>query len=254
MKSVERALPYGLPDLTAELCDFLALPNLLQHGHLPKAEEMTGSSLKDKDALHRLWALGHYMFLSPDCRWRYFAYTQVNPEVLDLFSIEPTHLRAIYLPSDIPNSNLPVRDVVLLNPQITWLDQRMMLNLEGCGSIADGLVRMAIRRPRAVRLTGLVWSPSHDGISPIDTIVDGGFDSGGMEHEIAHLDGLTAISDAFIPRLLDGSTYDLEELIAQDPSLYVSARTRRNWEMYREECIFLSHQDAIELAQLLKSE
>lgn len=188
-------------DIDRGEADKLALTELVQHGSLPIAPEISIQDLDNQEKLLKVWWLGHLMFRSYLCRWRYFAYTQIPPTTLQDYKIGENLQRAIYIPSRLRNF-FPDSDLLILNPTITDTGQGNQINLEGCGSIYGGRAHMLITRPSNILLTGYTWSPRHNQTKQIKWRVQG-WDAGGMEHEEAHLNGCSALSQGYVDKIAD---------------------------------------------------
>lgn len=229
--SIENSRIYKVIESGLRLADDLAHTRLVQHGDLPYARELTDDQLLDDETLLRVWLLGHSMFHSQYCRWRYFAYTQIPEEVLSGWGISSEYTRAIYIPSK--NYGLPFSDVLLLNPNVQDIGNERDLHLEGCGSIDSGGVFMVMDRPHLISLTATIWSPWRNGDQnqfPIPYI--SGWDAGGMEHELAHLNGLTALDEPHRSRILDVRVNNLDDVIAQiQGQVDVTETVQKQWAM-----------------------
>lgn len=188
-------------DIDRGEADQLALTELVQHGSLPVAPEISPQDLDNQEDLLKAWWLGHLMFRSHICRWRYFAYTQIPPVTLQDYQIGANLQRAIYIPSRLKNI-FPDSDSLILNPTITHASQSSQINLEGCGSIYGGKAHMLIARPSDIWLTGYTWSPRQEQTKQIRWRIQG-WDAGGMEHEKAHLDGCSALSLGYVDKIAD---------------------------------------------------
>ncbi len=188
-------------DIDRGEADQLAQTELVQHGSLPIAPEISLQDLDNQENLLKVWWLGHLMFRSRLCRWRYFAYTQIPPATLQDHQIGENLQRAIYIPSRLKNF-FPDSDLLILNPTITDASQRSQINLEGCGSIYNGKAHMLIARPSDIWLTGYTWSPRHDQTKQIRWHIQG-WDAGGMDHEAAHLNGCSALSLGYVDKIAD---------------------------------------------------
>lgn len=196
----------------ARLRDLLETTNLVQSGELKPATEIPSPELLSKTDLGVLIGIGQGI-TRPYTNFAGIAFTEIPDFIFLEHEISPDLRRIIYFSSreasisdeeTEPNGQVP--GCLLINPVVTPISPKQQCIVEGCGSIEYGQLNMWVTRSHQIRLDTWIWGPAQ-GLSNqppqfVSLNISGRL-AGLLEHEDAHLNGLTAASESFRHRLVD---------------------------------------------------
>ncbi len=175
---------------------------LLEDGQIPVAEPIVDPEKLPLALLESLHGLGEAA-CTPFTRFYYIAYTQFDPEILKSWGIGEQHLRVVFGSAEPGrNDDFDFRGYVLINPVITPTSEAVQCISEACGSIEDANISMWVIRPCDVEISAHIWRPGMEK-PQLASFKARGQVAGLLEHEINHLDGLTAASESLRHCLID---------------------------------------------------
>jgi peptide deformylase len=180
-----------------DLIEVIHKTDLLQSGEIkPASEILNPETLTEKELLPMvcvatLYCISHH--------FNAVAYTQFPDQIYDHVNAKKDLNNIIYV--GFNNENDPLNDLIVINPHISFLEKnRFHISIEGCGSLEMGRIRMAIKRPNRIKLSGYFWKIGME-LPQTNTVELSNWPSSMIQHESDHLIGKDA---TFFPeRILD---------------------------------------------------
>lgn len=169
---------------------------LLQTGEFGAAPPIESPEVIPWEQLDRLHLLGYHLTNENDLLA--IAYTQIPDQFYQLLRVDLGYRRIIYLSHKRIYAQYAATDryelsgTLLINPRVS-VDQGVsyFVNFEGCGSIRQATLKMAVARPSQVALESFVWRPEFSSPAHITDLAYGKA-AAFLVHEHTHLEGQDA--------------------------------------------------------------